>query len=531
MSDYLYPTNDLDNPDKLLSLLGSFWATAYTGNAFIQDIASVKGHETQETYLKFLEVIRSISRYNVPVFSKKTWFALKVKESDFLKSRESNYFYQTGTSLACGANARGAEKSAEQQKYQSDIGYGDKTLKEFFSVKLPDRLIRVPQIQNSVLKPSLTLLNSVDFEVRKHSLIFNSDIFQDDRWPKRDILNAAGDLVDRECVLWVYNGSWDLDKVYSQFGYALSLKMKSSQGYKDFINAVFDCFVYGSNVRSQARLISSAFGLPTIKAKREKVEEIFTYGNSHKIVTDLNVYVVPSSTTLTVSKGQVLKEGDFLTDSLQVYELNRGLTDDINLEALTVEEGLLSFGFFHGITFENTDKPLNVETGVAGKTKISWELGGFDYDVEKFWDDVHSNGISSGTTIANLLDLRKTPSTEPTAQNLPQTINPLKFLVDNLLRNNAYVVKLKLRDCENRLKFFPVSQFKKAQPPHSLMILILDLNYCDSGISLEHPGTPESPGAEEQASGFACMVVEEPDSLLSKMSERIRSKIIGGRCI
>ena len=531
MATFKYPQSDLDSPKKLLSLLGGFWSSTYQGNNFVEETVAAKGAEAQQSYLDFLDLIRAISRYELPVFSKKNWYALKIKESEFVSSRQVSYQYQTKEDTNCGSKVYAKNKKGNPIEFSGENFYGEKELRSFYTVALPKKVVAIPQIQNKVINPDALLSEGIDYKQDGERLLFFSNIFEESKWDKREILNAAGEIVDRECVLWCYKGIWDLDTVYEQFGYALSLRLKSSEGYKEFVNAIFDSFVYGASIESQFKAIVSVFGLPSVQNEEEVVEKIIHGGGLQQVVTDANVYQLPETSSLLVSVGDKLKKGDVLTDSLQIYELNRGLRADHSLESVTVDTGLLAFGFFKGITFENKDTALKVETDTAGRTKVSWELGGFTYDVDKFWEDVHKQGIKEGKTLAQILDTRNAPDTEPTASDLPATINPLKFLVDNFLRNNAYIVKLKIRDCDKRLKFFPVSQFRKAQPPNTLLIMILDLEYCDNPISLENEGSELAPGCFEGLNGFPCMVAEEPGNLLNYIGESVRTRIIGGRCI
>jgi hypothetical protein len=60
---------------------------------------------------------------------------------------------------------------------------------------------------------------------------------------------------------------------------------------------------------------------------------------------------------------------------------------------------MLGYGFFGGLVFENKDVPVTVEEDVDGYTKVSWSLGGFSLDVEKFWEDVHASGVSKNQNL------------------------------------------------------------------------------------------------------------------------------------
>lgn len=536
MAVFQYPQNDFDDPKKLLSLLGSFWSSTYQGNLLLQDLTSAAGRAAQQSYLNFLELVRSISRYDVPVFHEENWHALRVRESEFKTFRPAvDYLTQLNPtcpqSYAAGYDPYLAE-SLDVASYSKAEGitYGKTEIKAKYAIPIPDELVEVKQLQSNVVNPASVLLAGIDFTVADRLILLNQDIFNDKGWPKKEILSSTGEIVDRECVVWVYQGLWDWQVVYEQFGYAIGLQMRSSEAYKTFINAILDSFTIGTTVRTQQQAIAAAFGIPFVVEPQEVVEEILDDAVSLNIITDKHVYKFLRRTQPTVSIGDVLYAGDMLSDSLQVFELNRGLVDD-KLSAVTLDSGILAYGFYGGITFENKTTPIQVELNVDGYTKVSWELGGFVFDIAEFWERVHREGIAKQQTIAHLLDVRENPATEPTAASLPATINPLKFLVANFLRNNAYIVKLKLNYNPDKLAFFPVEQFRKAQPPHTVLILIVELVHCDSPVIMEAAGNAVSAGYLEAVAGFPCMTTDETINPATSIVERIRVGLIGGRCV
>lgn len=535
MAVFQYPQNDFDDPKKLLSLLGSFWSSSYQGNLLLQDLTAATGKAAQQSYLNFLELVRSISRYDVPVFHHENWYAITVRESEFEEFKRLDT-YTTAFNPVCPQsyieNYTPYFVPDPITTYDKAEGqaYGQVRVKANYAIPRPSDLIDVKQLQSNVLNPAKILLAGIDFELTEDLIIFRENLFADNDWPRREILNAAGEVVDRECVVWVYRGLWDWQVVYEQFGYALNLQMKSSESYKSFINAILDSFTAGTSARTQHQALAVSFGIPFVVEPQETVEAILNDTDSLNVITDKNVYKFPSRTKTIVTVGSNLKAGDFLTDTLQVFEFNRGLNGQ-ELSAITLDTGLLAYGFFSGITFENKTTPLQVVPNVNGFTKVYWDLGGFVLDVAEFWDRVHAEGIARNKTLAHLLDLRANPTTEPTAASLPATINPLQFLVDNFFRNNAYVVRLKLNRNPNKLEFFPIEQFRKIQPPHTVLILIVELVHCDSPVIMEAAGNAVSAGYLETATGFPCMVTDNTINPDTAITERLRIGLIGGRCI
>lgn len=517
MALYRFPQNDFDKPDVLLNVLGSFWANTYQGNSLLADLTAVAGQMAQQTYVQLLELINSISRVDVPLYHQDNWYALTVRQSQL--------------NPASSRIAKYATASTYKYTNPAELNYGiPASAGQRYIVSKPADLVGVRVIFNRLVDPSVELIADIDYWITDTEIVFLNDPFANSKIAKREILNNSGEVVDLELVLWLYRGQWDWDYVYAQFGYALRLRLRTSEGYKQFINAIFDAFNTGTAIRHQQLALAAAFGVPIVVETVETVETIETDARHLNIITDQHVYQFPIGTTAIVTPGQVLHAGDPLTDLLQVSELNRG--NSVNLSALTVGPEILAWGFYGDITFENADVPVTVEPNVDGYTKVYWELGGFSYDVEKFWDDVHAAGVAKGQTLAMLLDRRPNPVGQPTASNLPETINPLNFLTQNLLRNNVVIVRLKLGSRLNRrLSFVPIEQFRKIQPPQSLMIFVIELAHQDDPVIMEASGTELQAGYAEAVAGFSCMAIT--DSLYSEtcVSEVVRTSLIGGRCI
>lgn len=79
-------------------------------------------------------------------------------------------------------------------------------------------------------------------------------------------------------------------------------------------------------------------------------------------------------------------------------------------------------------------------------------------------------------TLAQILDSRDIPVGEPTAQYLPAAINPLKFLCNNLIVNNGFIVKIKQEAIQvdnNYLKL--LSDLSYTVPPEKSVLICIEL--------------------------------------------------------
>jgi hypothetical protein len=89
---------------------------------------------------------------------------------------------------------------------------------------------------------------------------------------------------------------------------------------------------------------------------------------------------------------------------------------------------------------------------------------------------IHGMIPMAGQTLAELLDIRTNPTGEPTADNLPATINPLEFLLSNLMRNNLFVIRVRPDSfAANAPGLQMFSLLRNIMPPHVSYVALIDL--------------------------------------------------------
>jgi hypothetical protein len=520
MATFQYPVSDLDRAEQLLALLGSYWSNTFAGSDLVQDILFARGQLDSQAYLDFLDLIASMSRFTVPIFHRENWHLLTFLQSEVDQSPVLLATYADGkTVLYTNAN---------------QLLYGEpQAIREVYSVPCPAELMDCPLILNRIAAPSLTLVKDVDYFLPEPGVIcFRDNPFLSELVPTQPVFNPAGVQIDQQAGLWLYHGQWDWHTVYEQFGYALKLHLASSEGYRDLINAILDAMMEGTKLRDLHYALSAITGIPLVIETKEIVQVIEPDRRSLCVITDRHAYKFPLGSQPLVQVGQTVQGGDPLVDTLQFFEFGRG-TAPAELSGLVLGPGLLSSkaGFWGDLTFDNKDVPLTVEENVSGKTKVSFEIGGFPEDVKLFWDLTHMAGVIRGQTLANLLDKRKNPTTEPSAANLPATVNPLQFLCANYFRYHAIVAKVRVDLLgKNALGMWSAAVLKRIMPPEKALILLMELAHSDEPIIMEGPGTDTSPGYEEQVSGFPCMTASDTIDGSVMITERVRIFQIKGKC-
>ncbi len=472
MAEYTYPTDVLDAPQQLMATLGSFWVRTYLAEDQIMSITLGMAQMTAQAQLDLLELIASMSRFEVPIWHTDNWYFLSVRES--------------------AVNSAAVNLAA----YNGSRTFGDGTKFDvppqslLYAVPTPANLAEVSLVMNRITNPTAILTNGVDFtlDLKQNAIVFRSNPFENPLFATKTVYEG-GEPVDRELALWLFRGQFDFDHIYRQFGYVLGVKLKSSKGYRDLLNGILDSIVHGPTIQAIEQALAVIAGTPLVQEPAETVEVVSSDAAGQLIITDQHVYRYSMQAIPRVAVGDVVKAGDSLVDAFEVIEFNRG-TIPASIQALAIGKGLLSGCFYGDLIFDNKDVPLEVdETHPSGYTYLKFGLGGFPADVQEFFDEVHARGIAQREampdnacavqfrvgTLAHLLDKRKQPDGEPKAGNLPSTINPLQFLVQNVLRNNAYLVRIKVSGMgPDAMGLYNVRHLRRVVPPHTAMLLLYE---------------------------------------------------------
>ena len=493
----VYPDADLNRGSQLLVQLGSFWFNIFEDRENLRTHMRSNAHEQMQTYLGFTEAVAAVSRFTVPVFHVENWHLITALESETL-AVPSVY---GPDDLVYGPQPGNGRPAGFVQTY----GGADRT--NVVQVKLSGNLVNARfTLQNAVTAPTKTWINGIDYDVDtvRGLLRFRSNPFEDAAVPVRDIFDAAGNRVDREFALWVYSGEFDLDYVYTQFGYALGVKLSSAQGYKDLLNALWDMHLLGPSRRDLQLYLAALSGTPTVLNPREVVEVVQVEETSQLIVTDASVYRVPLGATGLPAVGDTIYAGDPLTDAISVSELSGADPDFSILSAMSLSSNFMSGNFISELTFRNSRVGVDyVGIDAEGKAEVRFEVNGFPGDVEEFWTAVHAKGKAEGATLANLLDTRENKVGEPGPSNMPALINPMEFALDNFMRNNLFFIKVKLAGFDSNAP--GVAMFKELRdimPPHVTYISMVELAPDAENVDLSTAGNELEAGVEEELGVF-----------------------------
>ena len=219
---YRFPASDLDRPNTLLGVVGSFWSDLYTGSHLVRSFLYARAQLDVQTHADLLELTAAMSRFKTPVFHVDNWHLLTLRRS------ERN---QTSLNLA---------KSDGSYAYDGSIAYDVPLTSTHSYWTAPAELKHASLIFNRISDPSLTLVAGLDFVLMDGVLVFFSDPFDNELVPQHD--GVIDGVDDATINLWLYHSEFDRQTMYKQFGYIMGVNKPSSQIYKDFVNALFDEF-------------------------------------------------------------------------------------------------------------------------------------------------------------------------------------------------------------------------------------------------------------------------------------------------
>jgi hypothetical protein len=436
-----------------MRIAGAFWRM-YGGRGTAHDILSCVSIAEQQLLVDQQEVADCGNYLRVPVFHRERWWKLSVRKSQ-LRRRVVEY--------------------GEGRTYGDGLLYGvaDDNVRHVVDLVAENKLAELPMICSDLTRAETIWFEGIDFSFDRASqeLSLLRDPFDDPAF-KRSSVYENGEIVDEEAYLWLHQSQWDRGFVRDHYGYLFGLNdLVSSEAAKRIVVAVYEAVVGGTGRGSVEDLIAACADIPLVKTAGEVVEEIISL-DGKLVVTDKNVYRFSEAAAVSVAVGDVLEEGRTLTDGLKFFRLNRGETP-AELAAITINPDILGPDYFGTLAFYNQDTPLVVEPGVDGKTKVSFYLGGFPPDAETFWKEVHRRGVAADQTLGELLDLRDNPPDQPTAASLPPTVNPMTFLIQNILRFHSTAALVRMNQLGPAADIAQMRHVRAILPPWVGLLLVL----------------------------------------------------------
>ena len=490
-----YPNADKYG-EQLLTSLGSFWYWYFKERDKLATHLRGVGHRRGQTHFDYLEAVNLVSRYTTAVFHTEDWYQLTLRQSD--AETVMNVYGQEN--LIYGSDGQYGQAQTAEYLFPlpSDDFFGDLTEMPY-------------TIYNRILYPSNTWTFGVEYDIDEDRRLirFLEDPFDSEYVAKRDVYNDDGELVDQEIGLWVFKGKWDQDDLYEHWSFAVALVAESTELFKDLTNALWDAYAFGSNVEALQKMVAALLGIPLVIEPVEHVEDVVVESDRNLVITDKHVYEFSLEADVIVDVGDTVLAGQELTDAVTVVDCAANTPDYSELAAVSLDSSYLSGGYFSELVFENGNVDLEYEgVNSSGKAVVTFRIQGYPADVDLFFDKSMDLALSTGDrTLAELLDLRDNPATQPLPANLPSQVNPLEFALDQIMRNNLWFMKIRtpaIRSDAPGLAF--LRHIRPVVPPHTSLLIFVEIAPSTDTMDLSIEGDDDTPGASEEVDRFAGIV-------------------------
>jgi len=410
-----------------LSSISSFWREMHRDKELFIRYSSSLGELLAQRLVDTLYAFSTLGRHTMPVARQFNWKRVSFRQSDLATSTAGELKY--GTEAVYGLASDNVTIRL----------YGDRSTSSVRKLDIPAAFVHASVLTDTPVEPSVVFVCGTDFwfDTDSSSLQFRVDPFTVSGMPVVDILDSDGYVEDKEITLWAFDCEYDVEDMSEHYGVLVGLTSTSSTDYIELVNSALDILADGPSLGSFKTFLISLAGERPVQTTGEVVQDITEVGEEWVVATDSEVYTFTSGATPVVSVGDVLTRGDAVSDAVQILD---SLAELESLDGMMLDARLCSSLGNDLIGFGNEDMPIELET-YGGLTKVSVELHGSSRAIRKFWADVHARGVTAGTTLADVLDLRESPTTQPWLTDLPKTINPLHLLLREL-RGSLLVVKI-----------------------------------------------------------------------------------------
>ena len=462
-----FPNDIFDTYKTLYGTLGSFWQYDFDETGKTKALMASYSECARQDLQNQDELVKLLGVLSAPTYHTIRWWSMTVKSSDAATGPAGGLRYAPNYALYGGG--------VDEPTY---VYGGPGAPNDRIRYAIPDDLVRcVGFISNKLKNPDIIWINDVDFTIDSANnvvTLFNDPF--DGSFDVRPVFDENGAKIDEELTLWFWNTEWDKDYLFNHFGYILNINAGSSDYYSTMVRSFWQMLIGVPTKALLSAYLSGITGVASVIDSQEVVEVILTYPDKYQVVTDTHVYTAPSGANVLVAVGDTVYAGDSVFDSYEIIDLS-GSEDGLSgIDSLSFGETFISGEYTGELTFENDDT-VTLDWGGYdddGRAVVTFEIHGYGDDVTTFWDSVHANGKLLGSTLAELLDTRTVKVGQPNASNLPATINPLEFIVNNYFKNNVYILKMNMSGfAENAPGLTHITPILRVTPPQKTFIILV----------------------------------------------------------
>lgn len=282
--------------------------------------------------------------------------------------------------------------------------------------RLKENLVGIPYITDKIVSPQVLLLHGFDFKVQDGTVTFRDNPFNSSFTP-HPLHDDHGNVRDEAITVWVHNADYDEHYLSDIWGAPFGIHAPSSEEYRDLLCALHAITMHGTTRRQLEKIVASFTG-GTHATTDEVITTIVEDSHGLFVATDKAVYRAPGTDKPLGEVGTRLKAGDQVFDTCLFYTAWQ-VPDSV--KSITVPETMLD-PFIDGyLTFLNSEVAI---TASGGGVFFPGIQGPAD-SIQRFWMRINARGVD-GVRLVDVLSKQ-------------QTINPMRFVLDNVLRNNTLV--------------------------------------------------------------------------------------------
>jgi hypothetical protein len=310
----------------------------------------------------------------------------------------------------------------------------------------PSKVVRVPAITDRLKHPNRVWLDKMDFYAENGQICFREDPFASNS-EQAPVFDADGLIIDAALTLWLCNADYDEGYLSNMWGAAVGLTAPSSEEYRDLLCAVYSALIGGTSRRHVEQVVSILNG-GTYAREDETVVESGRDSQGLFLATDKNIYRPAKNGLPVVEVGARLKAGDPIFNTVT---FRRHAND---LQQLTVPKNFLDVSIGGDLTFRNCEVPL-----IHSTRHVEFEVGGHPEAIKRFWNLFNARKTEDGRHLCDLLSGET-------------TINPLRFIVQNVLQYNCLLCIIRSPETPSTLSAIDQNRLlRQIVPPHEALLI------------------------------------------------------------
>lgn len=471
-----FPSSDITDGYYLYKSLGSFWTRVFQDKNALKGYTIGMAEEAIQAYYNLIETINKYSVKDIDLYHTEKWLPLRIKKSEFNKTP----FVFSADSAVFGLQPD-TDPYYKGQLFR--FGFPKETMQpNVFSFTPSFKLGNVGAIADRVISPTVLLTQGVSFTLKDNTIIFNVDIFSDNRIAKVKIIDDFGVPVlfedtygnkqeDELIILWMYHANIDRSALAENFGTLFDLQLPTAQSYKDLLKSLMNLFVAGPTISSLNAAIAALCDIPIASSAVETVETIYSDDSYSYVVTDKQVYrfSIAYRIRADIQTGKKLYAGDIITEELSLIDNTIRQTwwlTDLKSDKLAFSSHVFAASINHQLLFENKSQKITYLSG-----KINFPVLGTKEDVDSFQEYIN---LPENKQVI-LAKLKINPN-----ENAALVINPLDFVFENFFKNNTFLISCQFSTETQLRKFFNLfDTLKPYMPSHVYFLVYINLKFAE----------------------------------------------------